>query len=245
MNLVVDIGNTRTKVAVFSDSEMIKSTVFTGPVLPEIEKLLRQVPDIQNAIVSSVKDHDHKSDNFIKENIKGRFVLLDKTTPVPIKNNYHSPETLGKDRLAAVAGAKAMYPGSNILVVDAGTAVTFDFVNTQGEYWGGNISPGLEMRFKALNLFTDKLPACKAKDQYPDMGFDTETAIISGVIKGMIYEMEGYISMYAEKYSNLKILFTGGDADFFVKNLKKTIFVVQNLTLIGLNYILLYNEKLR
>ncbi|MFO7659183.1 MAG: type III pantothenate kinase [Bacteroidales bacterium] len=243
MNLVIDIGNTRTKAAVFAHSEMIKNITFTGPVLPNIEKLLAEVPLLQNAIISSVKTKDNELIGFIQKNIKGRFIVLDECTPVPIKNNYRSPETLGKDRLAAVTGAYAMHSGKDILVIDAGTAVTYDIVTAKGEYSGGNISPGLEMRFKALNLFTGRLPLCSVAAEYPELGYDTKTAVISGVIKGMIFEVEGYISMYSKKYNNLTILFTGGDAEFFVRQLKKTIFVVQNLTLTGLNNILLYNEK--
>ncbi len=241
MNLIIDIGNTKTKMAVFNSEELVENYCFERISREQIKKILVQYKKINKAILSSVKDLDSSILEFLAEKISF-FIELDYHTVLPIKNLYKSPETLGKDRLAAIVGANSIFPKSNILVIDAGTAITFDVLTSKEEYIGGNISPGIEMRFRALNEFTGKLPKLKKNDVFPNMGFNTETAIISGVQWGIIYEMEAYISKLYEKYENLKIILTGGDAVFFDKKLKNTIFVVSNLTLIGLNKILLYNE---
>ncbi|NJK84871.1 MAG: type III pantothenate kinase [Bacteroidales bacterium] len=150
---------------------------------------------------------------------------------------------MGKDRLAAAVGAYTIYPYFNVLVIDAGSAITFDMVSESGEYLGGNISPGLEMRFRALHEFTSKLPWVSKNENFPDAGFDTESSIVCGVQWGIINEIEGYILNYLAKFQNIKIILTGGDANFFDKKVKSPIFVVPNLVLIGLNQILKYNDK--
>ena len=243
MNLVIDIGNTRTKAAVFSPYELIEDFIITGALKNCIGSIILEYPGIHNVIVSTVKEPDLKFYNEIKKSLTGTFIELNSQTPIPVTNLYHSPETLGNDRLAAVVGAYTMHKGSNVLVIDAGTAVTYDFINQKGEYRGGNISPGMDMRFKALNQFTNKLPKYSASDTFAEIGVNTETAIVSGVVRGILYELEGYISNFSKNFKDLKIIITGGDANFFVKNLKKTIFVIPNLVLLGLNNILQYNEK--
>src|SRR4030042_3276756 len=242
MNLVIDIGNTRTKAAVFNQAELIEEySVDTSPV-ELAEKLTDRFPDIQYAIISSVNEPDTDLTVFISKRVN-KLIEVDSTTPIPIKNLYQTPGTLGKDRLAALAGAYTVFADGNILIIDAGTAITYDFLDSDKKYSGGNISPGMEMRFKALNQFTGKLPKETVTEIFPEMGYDTKTAIIMGVINGIVYEMESYISIFSQKYNDLKIILTGGDEYFFVKKLKKTIFVIPNLTLIGLNHILLYHEK--
>ncbi len=243
MNLVVDIGNTRTKAAVFSPYELVEDFIITGSLKNCVGSILLEYPGIHNVIVSTVKKTDLEFYKEIKQTIKGTFIELNSQTPVPVTNLYQSPETLGKDRLAAAVGAYTIYKGFNVLIIDTGTAITYDFINNLGEYSGGNISPGLEMRFKALNQFAGKLPKYSATDSFPEMGFNTETAIVSGVVKGILYEIKGYFAQFSKNFNDLKIIITGGDANFFVRNLKKTIFVIPNLTLIGLNNILQYNEK--
>ncbi|MBN2212837.1 MAG: type III pantothenate kinase [Bacteroidales bacterium] len=242
MNLAVDIGNTRTRAAVFSQSELIEAYSVETPTVELAERITDKFPGIQYAIVSSVNEPDTDLVNYISKKVQ-KYVELNASTPTPVKNLYQTPETLGKDRLAALVGAFTVFPATNLLIIDTGTAITYDFLGANNEYSGGNISPGMDMRFKALNHYTGKLPREKAAEGFPEMGFDTKTAIISGVINGILYEMEAYISIFSAKYKELKTILTGGDANFFDKKLKKTIFVIPNLTLIGLNCILQYNEK--
>lgn len=242
MNLVIDIGNTRTKAAVFDGSEMIADYTWEGSSVDFVKFILEKSPGIKNAIVSSVHEQEPEFTGLISKKVK-KLIEVDTTTPVPVINRYKTPDTLGKDRLAALVGANTIYPDSNVLIIDAGTAITYDFLDDDNQYTGGNISPGMEMRFKALNQYTRKLPKVGAKEFFPEMGTDTESSIRSGVTNGIIFEIDSYIHRFEQKYNDLKIILTGGDANFFVKKLKKTIFVVPNLVLLGLNYILQYNEK--
>jgi type III pantothenate kinase len=243
MNLVIDIGNTRTKAAVFDHSEMIEDYSVESSPVNLAKKILDKFAGIHYAIISSVSEPEADFLSYIGKKVK-KLIEVESTIPVPITNLYQTPDTLGKDRLAALVGAYTIFPDSNVLIIDAGTAITYDFLNSGKEYSGGNISPGMEMRFKALNQFTGKLPKVSAKNVFPEMGIDTESAILSGVSNGIIFEMESYIRIFSKKHKDLKIILTGGDANFFVRNLKKTIFVVPNLILIGLNHILQYNEKI-
>lgn len=151
----------------------------------------------------------------------GRFIRFGHGVPVPIRNGYATPDTLGADRLAAAVGAATLYPGNNVLIVDFGTAITFDFVSAEGEFLGGNISPGAATRFRALHHFTRKLPLCELIDREVFMGRDTVSAIEGGVVNGIVYEVEGYIRDLERKYDGLRIIFTGGDSNFFAKRVKK------------------------
>jgi type III pantothenate kinase len=172
-------------------------------------------------------------------------VFFGHNTTVPIINNYGSPETLGKDRLAGVIGAKHWMPNSNILVIDAGTAITYDLVTANGEFLGGGISPGIAMRYKALHTFTGRLPLL---DYYGDaelIGTDTASSIHSGVLNGAVAEMEGIIKGYQPLYPGLKIILTGGDHNYFDKRLKIKTFAALNLVLEGLNLILNFNIEKR
>ncbi len=243
MNLVVDIGNTRTKFSVFNRGDVL----FTVPVdefRPEhIEILKQEHPGLDKAILSTVKDYPEELKNsFIKS--FSTFIELDENTPLPIENLYKTKSTLGKDRLAAVAGAFDLYPDTNVLVIDAGTALTFDIINDKRQYLGGNISPGLEMRFSALNKFTGKLPLVQKNDFPKLFGTTTEEAILAGVQHGIIFEVDRAIEIFKDFYSNLKVIITGGDADFFDKKLKNSFFVRFNLVAIGLNRILEYNGEI-
>jgi type III pantothenate kinase len=239
---VLDIGNTKTKVAVFNSEELVESCCIEQISGQYIKQISRQYKFIDKAILSTVKDVDTNFIEFLKKEVN-YFLEIDSNTPLPIKNLYKSPKTLGKDRLAAIVGAFNIFPGNNVLVVDAGTAITFDILTSKGEYIGGNISPGIDTRFRALNEFTGRLPRLKRERIFPDIGYSTESAVISGVQWGVIYEIEAYIAKFSKKYKDLKIILTGGDADFFDRKLKNPIFVISNLILIGLNKILLYNEK--
>jgi type III pantothenate kinase len=242
MNLIIDIGNSFTKVALFKNGELQVVKQLQEISSSYLEELCSEFFPIEKAILSSVKTVDSGVLSFLTNHIPD-FVHLTEETPVPIKNSYTTPGTLGKDRLAAVVGASNIYPLQNVLVIDAGTALTFDVITKEKEYLGGNISPGLRMRFKSLHQFTGSLPLCRETDEFLLIGESTETAIISGVQSGMILEMDGYINRFKNQFSALEVILTGGDSDFFDKKLKSSIFVNQNLVLIGLNYILEFNVE--
>ena len=249
MNLVIDFGNTFTKFFIFNDDEIILQEVEENIIFFEksiffkkkIEKLKKKFL-IKACILSSVTNFHKTFLSFLNEEFNF-FCILDEKLNLPIKNLYKTPKTLGKDRLAGVIGGNHLFANQNILVIDSGTAITFDFLNEKNQYLGGTISMGLQMRFKALNHFTQKLPLCKAKNDFEIIGNNTETAIISGVQNSIIFEVEGYIENLKQTYPNLKVIFTGGDAFFFDKKLKTIIFVVSNLVAIGLNKILNFNYK--
>lgn len=197
---------------------------------------------LSQAILSSVKPVDSDILQFLSENFDF-FIELDHQTVLPIGNLYETPETLGKDRLAAAVGANELFPNQNILIIDAGTAITYDLVSEKNQFVGGNISPGLQMRFKALNHFTGKLPLISYSDEFQPIGKNTTDAIRAGVQNGILFEIDQTIDLFNRNYQNLQIVMTGGDSIFFDKKLNYSIFVHFNLTLIGLNRILEHNAK--
>ncbi|MCG6189015.1 type III pantothenate kinase [Maribellus maritimus] len=242
MNLVIDIGNTRTKFSVFNHGEVL-ITVPVEEFLPEhIEVLKDEHPSLDKVILSSVKEYSPQLKKALQNNFK-TFIELDYETPIPLENKYISKKTLGKDRIAAAVGAYDLYPGTNILIIDAGTAITYDMVNDKSQYLGGNISPGITMRFKALHQFTGKLPLVEQKQYSKLYGITTEEAILAGVQNGVSYEVDKTIENFKEFYSNLKVIITGGDAEFFDKKLKNSFFVHFNLVALGLNRILEHNGE--
>ncbi|MBP1667875.1 MAG: pantothenate kinase [Bacteroidetes bacterium] len=241
MNLVIDIGNSTVKTGCFNKGEMISSAVEVDFTPQKAAELIRRFR-VRKCIVSSVRDHDEPLMEILRNNVP--FLIdLSHTTPLPFKNLYHTPEWLGKDRIAAAAGAYAAYPGAHALIIDMGTAITLDILTSKSEYIGGNISPGLVMRFRALHAFTSRLPMFEKDAFSADPGTDTRSAIISGVQKGILYEINGYVDHFSGTYPELKVILTGGDAEFFADKLKKPIFLIPNLVLSGLNYILDYNAK--
>ena len=243
MNLVIDIGNTRTKFSVFNRGEVL-ITVPVEEFKPEhIELLQNEHPDLKNVILSAVKDYSPKLKTALQNKFK-YFLELNEKTPLPIENCYKTPETLGKDRIAAAVGGFDLYPDSNLLVIDAGTAITYDLVNDKQQYLGGNISPGIEMRYKALHQFTGKLPLIGQEKFNKLYGTTTEDAIRAGVQHGVVFEVDKAIDTFKEFYKNLKVIITGGDADFFDKKLKNSFFVNFNLIALGLNRILEYNGEI-
>lgn len=197
--------------------------------------------DVQKAIVATVIDLSEYALAQL-EKIPATVLWLDSLTPIPVINMYETPETLGYDRMAAVVAAHGQFPNKDILVIDAGTCITYEFIDSLGQYHGGNISPGLSMRLKALNCFTGRLPLVEAEGRMFDMGKDTETAIRAGVKKGIEYEMEGYIADMKHKYPELLVFLTGGDEFSFDTKLKSIIFADRFLVLKGLNRILNYNN---
>lgn len=247
MNLIIDIGNSYAKLSIYrGESVYHLSSIKSNEqelLISKIKQLEKQKQKINNVILSSVSSEHIELEKYLLQNFKF-YVKLNHETKIPIKNLYKTPKTLGKDRLAGVVAANNIFPKSNVLVFDAGTALTIDFINESGEYLGGSISPGLEMRFKALNYFTKKLPKVNLNSDFDkQLGTTTEEAIISGVQNGIINEIEGYISKYSEKYKNLEIIFTGGDTFFFKERLTKKILANPDIVMKGLNIILEYNAK--
>jgi len=240
LNLILDIGTSFIKIAIFSKSEILFKESIPEVSVDYVSLILKNFSDIKYAILSSVRKRDTALLDFLDKNFHMPIELSAKT-PVPVKNLYGSPSTLGYDRLAAVVGANTIFPDANILVIDIGSAITIDFINNKNEFPGGNISPGMVMRFRALNEFTANLPLEYPQENPDLMGSDTSGAIISGVENGIIFEVDGYIRKLSSREKDLKVIMTGGDAAFFAEKIKTQILVDVNLTLKGLNRILEYN----
>ena len=239
MNCVVDIGNTRTKIAWFDQDELI--AVEIGNSEKEIQNILAS-RKIEKSIISSVADEGLT--NFVIS-ILEEPVILNSETTIPITNKYESPESLGRDRLANAVAANLLFNENNILIIDAGTCLKFDFINKSNEYIGGSISPGLTMRFKALHTFTDKLPLISPEQIEPvETGRNTAASIHSGCYTGMNNEIMATIRKYKDSYEDLRIIITGGDMEELQKmefSQKNSIFADRWLTLRGLNQILRHN----
>jgi type III pantothenate kinase len=238
MDLILDIGNTRVKYAAGK-----QIGTFDNFTHSSANELFNAYSGIDSCIISSVKTLQTDLLNNISNRVKN-FIFFNHNTPIPVNNLYEQPENLGKDRLAGVIGANAIFPNHSALVIDMGTAITFDFIDAERNYRGGTISPGLNTRFRALNQFTDKLPLCSPGESEYLIASNTNDAIISGVQNGIIFEIEGYINAFVEKYPALKVIITGGDSLFFGKKLKNPIFAEPNLIFIGLKTILKYNAKI-
>ena len=237
MNLVIDQGNTQFKVGLFNNSELIDTFRFNYNNLDDFRSAVEHL-SINKVIVSSVVKSVLDL-SFIKSS---KILYFSHSTKIPILNAYDTPTTLGLDRLANAIGAWRLNPKSNSLVIDLGTCIKYDIVSTKGEYLGGNISPGMQMRFKALNHFTDQLPLIAPKKDLNQLyGTDTESSLQCGVMHGISHEIKGFIQRYQKEFNQLTIFMTGGDSKYFDKRDKKSIFANQNLTLIGLNEILNHN----
>ncbi|MDR2938237.1 MAG: type III pantothenate kinase [Prevotellaceae bacterium] len=236
MNLIVDIGNSAVKLAVVEKDRVVEALTDSSASFAEGANFLRKYKNLPT-IVASVRSENDEVEKLVNSLIINELRLNHKT-PLPIKNLYATPETLGKDRLAAAVGAAHLFPNKNVLVVDAGTALTYELINERGEYLGGNISLGIDMRFRALHEFTGRLPLCRRAEDYAAVGTDTQSAIVAGVLNGALYEVEANIELFSLKNPNLNVILTGGDANFFANRLKKPIFVVYDLVIMGLNRIL-------
>lgn len=240
MNLIIDAGNTKVKLAVFESSTVVEVLkVDLGDAIQEIQKTVNKYTAINKIISSSVSNLDEKA---LKAVLRDRqYVCLTHKTRIPFVNLYTTPNTLGVDRIALMAGAVSQYPDENVLVIDAGTCITYDFVTNNSEYFGGSIAPGLQLRYNSLADYTINLPLLKPK--YPEkmIGDSTENAIHAGVSNGLIAEINGVIEQFSNKYMSIVVILTGGDAKFLSERLKSGIFVDPNFLLHGLNYILEYN----
>lgn len=246
INLVVDIGNTFTKVAIFDHDQKMMVSRFNHLTPQDIKQLVEKYT-VDNLMVSSVNNKalDFKDEEWIKGI---NLIYFDHQIQTPIKNTYQTPHTLGLDRLAAMVGSFYLYPNQPVLAIDAGTCITFDFLNQKHTYQGGSISPGIKMRFKAMHHFTGKLPEVAFDDAAAFFyGSNTPDAIQSGVINGVLFEVVGYIQHYLKENPETKIILCGGDASFFDTRLKNSIFAHQiqvepDLVLIGLNTIVNYQH---
>ncbi len=241
MNLILDVGNTRNKLAVFSENQLLKKyTCNPGDTLDTLNQIYSDYPEIDSCILASVGVLPESVLDLLKE--RSPVVILDSETRVPFNNGYGSPATLGVDRIALASAAATIYPNNNTLVIDAGSCITYDFISEGNTYMGGAISPGIKMRYKALNDYTANLPLLEPELPLVSTGTDTVSSIQSGVLQAVVFEMEGFISMYREKYADLTVILTGGDAHFLRDSLKSDIFANSNFLLEGLNFILEYNK---
>ena len=246
MNLVVDIGNTRVKLAVMERGTCVAERSAERLVPAMLDELFA-AHAIDKAIVSSTRGDASEAAAMLRGRV-ARLVEFGPATPVPVRSDYLTPETLGRDRLAAAVGATVLWPGRNVLLVDCGTAVTLDLVTADGVFRGGNISPGLRMRFRALHDYTAALPLCEpadagdgAADEAP--GRTTREAIGRGVTNSLVYEIEGYAARMRRKIDDLCVIFTGGDAKYLSKRIKNTIFANRNPVVYGLDRILEFNAS--
>ena len=238
-NLIIDEGNTNVKVAVYESDTLKDLTIVSFDSLEEVLPNFFSVHKISHVILSSVGAFEKEIKALIPTEIP--CLLVSNTTKVPFENLYASPKTLGVDRIALVSAASSLFSSQNVLVIDIGTCVTFDFINAKNQYLGGAISPGIRMRYKALSTFTAKLPDLSVQIPEAITGIDTVSSIHSGVVNGIQNEIDGIITSYKQAYSDLTVVLTGGDLIYLSKRLKNSIFAHSNFLLEGLNTILKYN----
>ncbi len=239
MNLIVDIGNSRVKVAVMDLNRVIWSCCVAELSQLDIE-LLKGRFDLQRSILCSTRGDMSEAAAQLRQSV-GHCLLFDKSTPIPIANSYSTPETLGRDRLAAAVGAREISTAENQLIIDMGTAITIDLVTGSGGFEGGTISPGVMMRLRALHDYTAALPLCEPTKELVEVARSTKEAIEQGVMRGVEYEVRGHIAKMVEKWSEIDIIFCGGDTKYFDIQIKNTIFAPNELIFVGLNRILEYN----
>lgn len=237
--LCIDWGNTRIKAGVFVGDQLVKSYVFSEQdAISQVEAIIEQYT-ISHAILSSVVNNDGELIALLSQKVK--FIKLTDNTRLPIINAYSSPKTLGADRIACVVGANNVYPHNNCLIICVGTAITYNFITKNLTFRGGNITPGIHLRFKSLNDYTDKLPYVSVNGDNTLLGYDTETSIRSGVIWGITAEIDGMIDLYKKQFGEVEVMITGGDSSIFASKIKNKTFADENLLLKGLYTILKYN----
>lgn len=244
-NLVIDIGNSTVKLAVFNGIHLLHKSL---AAMPDPDQLLQIINDfeIHHSILSAVRPDVHQTEELLKAHT--HYIRFNHQTPLPIINHYQSPETLGLDRLAGLMGARQFYTKQPVLVIDAGTCITYDLIDEKNVYEGGSISPGITLRLKALHHFTGKLPLVEFNSEFKQLGGrDTRESILSGVLNGLLAEVQGMIEKYKQQYPEMQIVLCGGDANFFDTRLKNSIFahsisLKPDLVLIGLNEIILHQH---
>jgi len=241
MLLAIDVGNTKVKAAVFEGDALLEKFVFDkAGAATGVENFFHAYPNITHSTLSSVGQEEESLLLALQKNSK--LIIVSRDSAFPFQNKYGTPHTLGIDRMVLAAGAVLQFPMQNRLVIDAGTCVTYDFINSSDEYLGGAISPGLRIRYEGMHTFTAKLPLL-----YPEMpdgiiGSSTASSMHSGAVNGLLFELEGFINQYVEQYQQVTIILTGGDADFLAKRLKNTIFANSNFLLESLNQLYLYTN---
>ena len=242
MNLIIDVGNSYVKLAVFSRNILKQKKVVKHKKLIEsVVSLKQKFEPLKNGIISSVGKLNEEQLTEIRTLID--LLILNSETKLPFKNKYETPKTLGADRIALVSASVRQFSEENMLIIDAGTCITYDFINNKNEYLGGAISPGLRIRYKSLNNLTANLPLLETEMPNDIIGVSTKKSIHSGVVNGVLNEIDGVIGAYKLKYPDLTVILTGGDANFLSKQLKSSIFANSNFLLEGLNYILQYNSN--
>jgi type III pantothenate kinase len=239
--LVVDAGNTRIKAALFAEGKLVEAFVFGLNQWQEWIQAATQKWEITGLMLSDV--NGKLSEVLSKEQFSFPVYFLDQDTALPFANLYQSKQTLGADRKALVAGAMHLFPGENCLIIDAGTCVTYDLLNSSHEYLGGNICPGLHMRLQAMHTFTGKLPLANWQLPQNYYGDTTESCLLSGAYWGLCGEIESFIVRYSQDYPSIKVLLSGGDAELLAKSIKTSIFVNEHLLLYGLNKILTHHAE--
>jgi type III pantothenate kinase len=237
MHLVIDRGNTLCKVGIFDPQDQLVHVETVNELTVELLARLLTAWPVRAGILSAVRELDAPVLEWLEDRLPF-FLRMTPETALPIGNAYATPHTLGLDRLAAAVGAWSLHPGSTLLVVDMGTAITYDLVDREGVFRGGNIAPGLRLRLQSLQQGTGRLPLVEPRPDFPFLGESTETAIRAGVMQGILLELQGYVRELQGVYPDLFAFLTGGDLIFFADRVKNGIFVHENLVLSGLNRIL-------
>jgi type III pantothenate kinase len=238
LNLIIDIGNSRTKVAVYDGNKLVILEVMPKLGIRKLSKMIATYP-IEGIILTNTGKVD--ATLLAKLESFSHFIYLSSETPIPLINKYETPHTLGKDRIAAAVGTVNLFPGQGNLVIDMGTCITLDYIDNEGAFLGGNISPGIQMRLQAMHRFTAKLPLVQMEYNHDLFARNTKNAIQNGAVKGTFSEIDSFIEEVRSKYGSINVILTGGDANYFEKFTKNKIFVSPNLVLEGLNLILKYN----
>ena len=240
MNLIIDVGNSLVKIAVFDRREIQdRYEVRQTHVLKTLRNIRKAWSQVDKVMIASVSTFSKTKMAYLEKYYQVH--VLSSNSNLPFKNTYSTPKTLGFDRIALVSAAVQNYPSKNALIIDAGSCITYDFINSKKAYLGGAISPGIMMRYKALSSFTSNLPLLKIETPKQMTGDSTRSSMHSGVIHGVLFEIEGVIQKYKLKYSDLTVILTGGDAKFLSKQLKSGIFANSNFLLEGLNYLVEFN----
>ena len=242
MILTIDVGNTRIKSAVFENNTLVEASFFSNENLKmTIENILNKFEKITVLVVASVGKQEKEAFESFSNRVKIHFITRENT--FPFQNKYATPNTLGIDRMVLAAGAVLQFPNQNRLIIDAGTCVTYDFIDDNNVYHGGAISPGTRLRYEVMHNFTAKLPLLTIEEPANVIGSSTNESLHSGVINGLTFEIEGYIEAIKAQNENFIIILTGGDAKFLAKRLKNTIFANSNFLLESLNNLYQYQIK--
>jgi len=242
MLLVIDVGNTQIKAAVFEQDTLLEKEIIAYDYWQnELKKIIEKFPKIAFLVVASVGKLE--KEDFLDLNSKLKVHFISRQSKFPFNNLYDSPATLGIDRMILASGAVLQFPNKNRLIIDAGTCITYDFIDANDNYFGGAISPGIRLRYESLHNYTSKLPLLKKEKPNEIIGNSTTQSIHSGVINGISFEIEGFISSVLDKNDNFIIILTGGDTDFLAERLKNTIFANSNFLLESLNQTFQYNNN--